>query len=94
MYVKPVNWNDEKNATLIRERGISFDQVVYEMANGRIISIIENPNQTAYPNQQLLLVNINKYIYCVPFVENEKEIFLKTIYPNRKLTKELLGEKP
>ena len=92
--MKPINWNDEKNATLIRERGISFDQVVYEMANGRVISIIENPKQTAYPNQQIIIVNIDDYIYCVPFIENEEEIFLKTVYPSRKLTKELLGGKP
>lgn len=49
--MKPINWNDEKNAKLIRERGISFDQVVYEIANDRIISIIENPNKKEYPNQ-------------------------------------------
>jgi hypothetical protein len=34
------------------------------------------------------------YVYLVPFVEDEKLIFLKTIIPSRKATKEYLGEEP
>ncbi len=32
-------------------------------------------------------VKFKEYIYLVPFVESEKEIFLKTIIPSRKATK-------
>jgi hypothetical protein len=31
-------------------------------------------------------------VYLVPFVENEDSVFLKTIIPSRKATKEYLGE--
>ncbi|SMN14180.1 hypothetical protein BHECKSOX2_53 [Bathymodiolus heckerae thiotrophic gill symbiont] len=35
------------------------------------------------------MVNINNYVYVVPFVVdvNKKEIFLKTAFPSRKATK-------
>ncbi len=38
-----------------------------------------------------MVVNINEYIYLVPYVESEDEIFLKTIIPSRKATKIYLG---
>jgi hypothetical protein len=38
-------------------------------------------------------VEINNYVYLVPFVETEKEIFLKTIIPSRKATKKYLEAK-
>jgi len=37
-------------------------------------------------------VEINNYAYLVPFVETEKEIFLKTIIPSRKATKKYMEE--
>ena len=35
----------------------------------------------------MFILNIDHYIHCVPHVIIEKEIFLKTIYKNRKLNK-------
>ncbi len=32
------------------------------------------------------------YVYLVPFVEDEKTIFLKTIIPSRKATQQYLDE--
>jgi hypothetical protein len=32
------------------------------------------------------------YAYLVPFVEDERSIFLKTIIPSRKATRQYLGE--
>ena len=51
-----------------------------------------HPNQERYPNQKVSVVIINDYAYLVPFVESDNEIFLKTIIPSRKATKEYLGE--
>jgi len=70
-------WNHEKNEKLKAERGIGFEEV--------------NPNQSKYPNQQLLVVKIKDYVYLVPFVEDEEGKFLKTIIPSRKATREYLG---
>ena len=41
----------------------------------------------------MFIININNYAYLVPFVEDEKEIFLKTIIPSRKATKKYLKKK-
>jgi hypothetical protein len=43
-------------------------------------------------NQRSFVIDIDDYIYLVPYIENEEEIYLKTIYPSRKFTKIYLGE--
>ena len=45
-----------------------------------------------YPNQKIFVINIDNYIWLVPFVKNEKEIFLKTAIPSRKATKKYLKQ--
>jgi hypothetical protein len=40
-----------------------------------------------------MVIGINNYAYLVPYVEDENEIFLKTIIPSRKATEIYLGEK-
>jgi hypothetical protein len=40
----------------------------------------------------LLIVNVKGYVYCVPYVEDESNIFLKTIFPSRKMKKRYLGD--
>lgn len=87
------NWNKEKNILLKETRGISFEQVVMHIESGDLIDIIKHPNKQKYSNQNILIVNINNYIFIVPFVENNNERFLKTIIPNRQFTKKYLGGK-
>ncbi len=53
------------------------------------MDIVANPGEK-YKNQKIFIVSINDYAYLVPFVEGEKEIFLKTIIPSRKATKTYL----
>ncbi len=54
---------------------------------------IEHPNKNMYPNQEVYVVNIDQYVYLVPFVKkSENSVFLKTIFPDRKMTKRYLGE--
>ncbi|MBF0101382.1 MAG: DUF4258 domain-containing protein [Desulfobacterales bacterium] len=84
------NWNHEKNKILKEERGISFEAIVFCIENGLLLDIIEHPNQEKYRGQKIYVVNVNGYVYLVPFVESEGEIFLKTVYPSRKYTKNYL----
>jgi uncharacterized DUF497 family protein len=87
-------WSHEKNEKLKAERGISFEQVVMRLERGHVLDVRRHPDQAKYPNQQLLVVEINDYAYLVPFVENEKGKFLKTIIPSRKATRDYLrGDK-
>jgi hypothetical protein len=90
--MKKINWNLEKNDKLIAERGIGFDDVIYHFAQGNLLDDIEHPNQEKYPNQSIFILEINNYVYLVPYVENDTEQFLKTIIPSRKLTKKYLGK--
>jgi len=86
------NWNNEKNEKLKKERAISFEDIVYFIENGQLLAIINHPNKEKFKHQKMYVVNVNNYIYLVPFVESEKEIFLKTIIPSRKATKQFLEE--
>lgn len=90
-WMKTFVWNSEKNDLLIAERGISFEEVVLNIQLGNEVDIFEHPNQERYPGQKISVVVIESYTYLVPFVENEEEIFLKTIIPSRKATKQYLG---
>jgi hypothetical protein len=37
------------------------------------------------------VVAVDEYVYLVPFVESDEEVFLKTIIPSRKATKQYRG---
>lgn len=88
--VKYFDWSVSKNNKLREERDICFEDVVVSVAGGKIHDILEHPNPAKYPNQMFYIVEIRAYIYVVPFVEDDEKIFLKTIYPSRKLTKQYL----
>ena len=85
--------NKEKNERLKTERGISFEQITMHIERGDLLDIVTHPNQSKYPNQQVLVVEINDYVYLVPFVEDENGKFLKMIIPSRKATRDYLGGK-
>ncbi len=90
--MKPINWNSTKNQQLISERGISFEDIVFYLQQGALLDDVEHPNSEKHPNQRVFVINIDDYAYLVPYVENRKEIFLKTVIPSRKATKIYLGE--
>ena len=80
------NWNNDKNELLKKsERNISFEMVVSALNNRKLLDIISSPT---HKQQLCFVVEIENYCYIVPFVkENDKILFLKTIYPSRKHTK-------
>jgi uncharacterized DUF497 family protein len=84
-------WNNAKNEILKAERGVSFEQVVIQIELGNMHDVYTHPDQRQYPDQQILIIEINNYCYIVPFIENENGRFLKTIIPSRKATKRYLG---
>ena len=88
--MKYYSWNNDKNEKLKKERGISFEDIVYYINNDKILAILKHKNQEKYPGQKIYVIEIGNYVYIIPFVENEKEIFLKTIIPSRKATKKYL----
>ena len=89
--MKPISWNADKNALLRAERGISFEDVVFHIMAGDILDTVDHPNQKRYPGQQVHVIAIEEYVYLIPFVESDEEVFLKTIIPSRKATKSYLS---
>lgn len=90
--VKRFNWNADKNEQLRLDRGISFEEILFHIENGDVLDILEHPNQQQYQGQRIFVVAVNEYVYLVPFVEDDREVFLKTIIPSRKATKKYLGD--
>lgn len=90
--MKPINWNSTKNQQIIAERGISFEDVVFYIQQGQLLDDIQHPNSEKYPGQRVFVINIDGYAHLVPYIEDRKEIFLKTVIPSRKATKQYLGE--
>lgn len=85
------DWNDEKNEWLRHERGLAFEDVVYHLTHGGLLDTIEHPSRRQYPGQKIFIVDIEGYACLVPFAESDDSIFLKTIIPSRKMTKQYLG---
>lgn len=86
---KYFNWSDEKNELLKDARDISFEDVILSLSSGKLLDKIKSPT---HENQECYVLDINDYVYIVPFVEDEEKVFLKTIYPSRKHTKYYLKD--
>ena len=91
--MKRINWNTEKSRSLKESRGICFEDLVFYIENGDALDDYLHPNQEKYAGQRIMVIGIDNHAYLVPYVENEEELFLKTIIPSRKATEKYLGEK-
>ena len=91
---KVILFSYQKNKILKKERDISFEEILLEIEKGNLLDDIEHPNKKRYSNQNIFIVYSERkdYVYLLPYVENDKEIFLKTIIPSRKMTKKYKKE--
>lgn len=83
-----IEWNEEKNRHLLHTRGISFEIVEELILDGSVI-IEPHPNQKKYSNQIILIFRYENYCWVCPAIELEDGFFLKTIFPSRKVKKEM-----
>ena len=90
--MKHDTWTADQNEVLKKEHGISFEDVVFHIGAGDAAAISEHPNQRRYPGQRMLVVMAEDYARLVAFVESVEEIFLNTIIPGRKATKQYMGD--
>ena len=83
------DWSPEKNAQLVQQRGVSFEQVVSAIEQSGLLDVLEHPNQDRYPGQRIYVVDIDGYVHLVPFVLDQGGVrFLKTVIPSRKATRD------
>jgi len=88
--MKHINWNTEKSLGLKKLRNVCFEDVVYYIEKGNLLDDYEHPNQERYTGQRIMVISIDNYAYLVPYIENDDEIFLKTIIPSRKASEHYL----
>ncbi len=91
--MKLINWSTQKSLELKASRGICFEDIVFYIENADILDDYQHPNQKKYPEQRIMVIGINNYAYLIPYVEDEEELFLKTIIPSRKATESYFGGK-
>ena len=85
--MKIFDWDERKNEKLKKERGISFEEVILCIQEGKVLAILEHPNPRRYKGQKLVIIEIENYAYVVPYEERGDTIYLKTVFPSRKYTK-------
>jgi len=78
--MKNITWNLLKSERLKRTRGASFEDII----GSRIIAVKKHHKKE---HQNIMLFSYKRYVWVVPYVETDKEIFLKTLYPSRKYTR-------
>lgn len=86
-------WSEVKNTYLKTERGVGFEDIQTAIEEGKTLADIDHPQKSRYPGQKVFIVEFDGYAYVVPYVEDDIKIFLKTIYPSRKMTKKYLSKR-
>lgn len=88
--MKPFRWNHDKNEVLKKDRSISFEEIVLAIEADGLLDELCHSNPEKYPNQSILVVALDGYVYLVPYVEESDYYFLKTVIPSRKATRDYL----
>ena len=84
-------YNFDKNALLLKQRGIGFEEIIHLISAGCLLDIRKHHNQMQYPDQYILYVRVIAEVYAVPALkEPNGDFFLKTVFPSRKARKNFL----
>lgn len=90
--MRPFRWSSDKNQQLLAQRSICFEAVVVAIETGGLLDVLAHPNPERYSGQRILVVEVNQYVYLVPYVEDDDHLFLKTIIPSRQATRDYLRQ--
>lgn len=89
---KNYTWDPARGRQLFEQRGVSFEDVVFYIRQGGLLDILCRPRQDQASQQCVLVVEIDAYVYLVPYVETNETFFLQAITPSRQATRQYLGE--
>ena len=83
---------DENKARFLRLiRNIEIEEIVNYIIEKKYLDILEHPKRK---NQQIFIILYNDYIHAAPFVVDEDDnIFIKTVFPSRNFQKIYRKEK-
>ena len=88
--MKYFDWSEIKNTHLKAQRSIGFEDIQAAIEKGKVLADTDHPLRSKYPNQKVFIVEFDEYAYVVLYVDYDMKIFLKTIYPSRRMTKKYL----
>ena len=69
---------------LLEKRGLSFEQAIEIIAKEGVLLDFQHPNVKNYPHQRIMVISINNYPHCIPYVMDDEKFVLKTIFKNRR----------
>ena len=78
--MKELRWDLTKSERLKKTREVSFEEIV----QAKFITALKHPKKS---HQNIMLFEYKNYVWVVPYVEDVNGIFLKTLFPSRKYTK-------
>lgn len=87
------DWDSKKNDFLKANRRISFEAVIVHLGRGDIWKVTDHPDQLRHPGQSILFVIVDDYVHMVPFEIRGDTLWLVTVIPSRKATREYRKEK-
>ncbi len=62
----------KKMKSWLRKEELHLKRVVQRIESGAKIIEMDHPNQKKYPNQKILIIDVEGYAYLVPCVVDEK----------------------
>jgi uncharacterized DUF497 family protein len=77
-------YDEKKNQTLFDTRGLTFEQAIEIISEEGVLLDFKHPNFEKFPNQRIMVISINNYPHCIPYVMDGKKIVLKTIFKDRR----------
>ena len=87
------DWDSKTNDFLKANRGISFEAVIVHLGRGDVWKVPDHPDQVRHPGQSILFVVVDDYVHMVPFEKRGDTLWLVTVIPSRKATREYRKEK-
>ncbi len=85
-------YDEKKNQMLFETRGITFEQAIEIISEKGVLLDFQHLNTEDYPNQRLMVIAIDNYPHCIPYVMDRDKFILKTIFKDRRF-KYLMEEK-
>ena len=80
----PFRWNHKKNEQLKNQRGISFEQIVLAIEADGLLDVLQHSNREKYPNQRVLVVAVEQYVYLIPYVEEGRVLLSQDRHTKQK----------
>jgi hypothetical protein len=81
-------YDPAKDARLRAARGRGFTEIIALIEAGHLLAVVLHPNQARYPGQEIALMDVEGYVYRVPFEREGTTWHLRTIYASRHATRD------